>query len=296
MKNNAVGLGGLKVAVTAIWIEVAYTVFGGATGIISLGVMSAMSDTTDYSFAYTTEVTYDVVIILKMAEVILLLIGLGYLRTVNPFYRRAFKFNIINLIFVVTAVSAVIAIVVSSLGYLVLSVKKEGINNASVTHLACVVLTILIAVQLVSNVLKIIYTRNMIFGTRRVVDVIENSLQSQNLTTAEKFYRYGMIVIAVLQSIGTTGVVYIVAKYGYKIIGEGTEAYPALYSAFKEIQLFLFMLIIAFIVSLLIRVVVAVRLIQSDVVIGKHVFSEEENAMLLEDRQAVIEGVKSNAK
>lgn len=296
MKNNAVGLGGLKVAVTAIWIEVAYTVFGGATGIISLGVMSAMSDTTDYSFAYTTEVTYDVVIILKMAEVILLLIGLGYLRTVNPFYRRAFKFNIINLIFVVTAVSAVIAIVVSSLGYLVLSVKKEGINNASVTHLACVVLTILIAVQLVSNVLKIIYTRNMIFGTRRVVDVIGNSLQSQNLTTAEKFYRYGMIVIAVLQSIGTTGVVYIVAKYGYKIIGEGTEAYPALYSAFKEIQLFLFMLIIAFIVSLLIRVVVAVRLIQSDVVIGKHVFSEEENAMLLEDRQAVIEGVKSNAK
>lgn len=296
MKNNAVGLGGLKVAVTAIWIEVAYTVFGGATGIISLGVMSAMSDTTDYSCAYTTEVTYDVVIILKMAEVILLLIGLGYLRTVNPFYRRAFKFNIINLIFVVTAVSAVIAIVVSSLGYLVLSIKKEGINNASVTHLACVVLTILIAVQLVSNVLKIIYTRNMIFGTRRVVDVIGNSLQSQNLTTAEKFYRYGMIVIAVLQSIGTTGVVYIVAKYGYKIIGEGTEAYPALYSAFKEIQLFLFMLIIAFIVSLLIRVVVAVRLIQSDVVIGKHVFSEEENAMLLEDRQAVIEGVKSNAK
>jgi membrane protein len=296
VKNNAVGLGGLKVAVTAIWIEVAYTVFGGATGIISLGVMSAMSDTTDYSCAYTTEVTYDVVIILKMAEVILLLIGLGYLRTVNPFYRRAFKFNIINLIFVVTAVSAVIAIVVSSLGYLVLSVKKEGINNASVTHLACVVLTILIAVQLVSNVLKIIYTRNMIFGTRRVVDVIGNSLQSQNLTTAEKFYRYGMIVIAVLQSIGTTGVVYIVAKYGYKIIGEGTEAYPALYSAFKEIQLFLFMLIIAFIVSLLIRVVVAVRLIQSDVVIGKHVFSEEENAMLLEDRQAVIEGVKSNAK
>lgn len=296
MKNNAVGLGGLKVAVTAIWIEVAYTVFGGATGIISLGVMSAMSDTTDYSCAYTTEVTYDVVIILKMAEVILLLIGLGYLRTVNPFYRRAFKFNIINLIFVVTAVSAVIAIVVSSLGYLVLSVKKEGINNASVTHLACVVLTILIAVQLVSNVLKIIYTRNMIFGTRRVVDVIGNSLQSQNLTTAEKFYRYGMIVIAVLQSIGTTGVVYIVAKYGYKIIGEGTEAYPALYSAFKEIQLFLFMLIIAFIVSLLIRAVVAVRLIQSDVVIGKHVFSEEENAMLLEDRQAVIEGVKSNAK
>ena len=296
MKNNAVGLGGLKVAVTAIWIEVAYTVFGGATGIISLGVMSAMSDTTDYSCAYTTEVTYDVVIILKMAEVILLLIGLGYLRTVNPFYRRAFKFNIINLIFVVTAVSAVIAIVVSSLGYLVLSIKKEGINNASVTHLACVVLTILIAVQLVSNVLKIIYTRNMIFGTRRVVDVIGNSLQSQNLTTAEKFYRYGMIVIAVLQSIGTTGVVYIVAKYGYKIIGEGTEAYPALYSAFKEIQLFLFMLIIAFIVSLLIRVVVAVRLIQSDVAIGKHVFSEEENAMLLEDRQAVIEGVKSNAK
>lgn len=296
MKNNTVGLGGLKVAVTAIWIEVAYTVFGGATGIISLGVMSAMSDTTDYSFAYTTEVTYDVVIILKMAEVILLLIGLGYLRTVNPFYRRAFKFNIINLIFVVTAVSAVIAIVVSSLGYLVLSIKKEGINNASVTHLACVVLTILIAVQLVSNVLKIIYTRNMIFGTRRVVDVIGNSLQSQNLTTAEKFYRYGMIVIAVLQSIGTTGVVYIVAKYGYKIIGEGTEAYPALYSAFKEIQLFLFMLIIVFIVSLLIRVVVAVRLIQSDVVIGKHVFSEEENAMLLEDRQAVIEGVKSNAK
>ena len=296
MKNNAVGLGGLKVAVTAIWIEVAYTVFGGATGIISLGVMSAMSDTTDYSCAYTTEVTYDVVIILKMAEVILLLIGLGYLRTVNPFYRRAFKFNIINLIFVVTAVSAVIAIVVSSLGYLVLSIKKEGINNASVTHLACVVLTILIAVQLVSNVLKIIYTRNMIFGTRRVVDVIGNSLQSQNLTTAEKFYRYGMIVIAVLQSIGTTGVVYIVAKYGYKIIGEGTEAYPALYSAFKEIQLFLFMLIIAFIVSLLIRVVVAVRLIQSDVVRGKHVFSEEENAMLLEDRQAVIEGVKSNAK
>lgn len=296
MKNNAVGLGGLKVAVTAIWIEVAYTVFGGATGIISLGVMSAMSDTTDYSCAYTTEVTYDVVIILKMAEVILLLIGLGYLRTVNPFYRRAFKFNIINLIFVVTAVSAVIAIVVSSLGYLVLSIKKEGINNASVTHLACVVLTILIAVQLVSNVFKIIYTRNMIFGTRRVVDVIGNSLQSQNLTTAEKFYRYGMIVIAVLQSIGTTGVVYIVAKYGYKIIGEGTEAYPALYSAFKEIQLFLFMLIIAFIVSLLIRVVVAVRLTQSDVVIGKHVFSEEENAMLLEDRQAVIEGVKSNAK
>ena len=296
MKNNTVGLGGLQVAVTAIWIEVAYTVFGGATGIISLGVMSAMSDTTDYSFAYTTEVTYDVVIILKMAEVILLLIGLGYLRTVNPFYRRAFKFNIINLIFVVTAVSAVIAIVVSSLGYLMLSIKKEGINNASVTHLACVVLTILIAVQLVSNVLKIIYTRNMIFGTRRVVDVIGNSLQSQNLTTAEKFYRYRMIVIAVLQSIGTTGVVYIVAKYGYKIIGEGTEAYPALYSAFKEIQLFLFMLIIAFIVSLLIRVVVAVRLIQSDVVIGKHVFSEEENAMLLEDRQAVIEGVKSNAK
>ena len=296
MKNNTVGLGGLKVAVTAIWIEVAYTVFGGATGIISLGVMSAMSDTTDYSFAYTTEVTYDVVIILKMAEVILLLIGLGYLRTVNPFYRRAFKFNIINLIFVVTAVSAVIAIVVSSLGYLVLSIKKEGINNVSVTHLVCIVLAILIAVQLVSNVFKIIYTRNMIFGTRRVVDVIGNSLQSQNLTTAEKFYRYGMIVIAVLQSIGTTGVVYIVAKYGYKIIGEGTEAYPALYSAFKEIQLFLFMLIIVFIVSLLIRVVVAVRLTQSDVVIGKHVFSEEENAMLLEDRQAVIEGVKSNAK
>ena len=40
----------------------------------------------------------------------------------------------------------------------------------------------------------------------------------------------------------------------------------------------------------------AERPLEGTIVIGKHVFSEEENAMLLEDRQAVIEGVKSNAK
>ena len=147
----------------------------------------------------------------------------------------------------------------------------------------------LLVVQVVSNLLNIIYMRNILLGTRRIVDVLGRQELSKGITVTEKIYRIAMIVITVIVTIGVMGIVFVLKKYILKIIGGGAYSFVALYSALRGMQIFLFMLTAAYIINFIARTIYVIRLTQAYVEISKHEISESEEAALLEDMQAVQE-------
>ncbi|WP_314922599.1 hypothetical protein [Mogibacterium diversum] len=289
MDKTAIDYRGLKYINIAIWIEVAYILINGVTGLFTLLQMAAMSEISDDVLIFNTKIAPDIILVMFIANIILYIMGLNGLQKLNPFYLKACKVYIAYLIFIFLSIIAFVVLVFAASSFGVISFRTDNINTGTVSVLVWTFVIMLLAVQVVSNILNIIYMRNILLGTRRIADVLGSRELSKVITMTEKIYRIAMIVITVIVTIGVMGIVFVLKKYILKIIGGGAYSFVALYSALRGMQIFLFMLTAAYIISFIVRTVYAIRLTQSYVEITKHEISDAEEAALLEDMQAVQE-------
>ena len=289
MDKTAIDYRGLKYINIAIWIEVAYILINGVTGLFTLLQMAAMSEISDDVLIFNTKIAPDIILVMFIANIILYIMGLNGLQKLNPFYLKACKVYIAYLIFIFLSIIAFVVLVFAASSFGVISFRTDNINTGTVSFLVWTFVIMLLAVQVVSNILNIIYMRNILLGTRRIADVLGSRELSKVITMTEKIYRMAMIVITVIVTIGVMGIVFVLKKYILKIIAGGAYSFVALYSALRGMQIFLFMLTAAYIISFIVRTLYAIRLTQSYVEITKHEISEAEEAALLEDVQAVQE-------
>lgn len=289
MDKTAIDYRGLKYINIAIWIEVAYILINGVTGLFTLLQMAAMSEISDDVLIFNTKIAPDIILVMFIANIILYIMGLNGLQKLNSFYLKACKVYIAYLIFIFLSIIAFVVLVFAASSFGVISFRTDNINTGTVSVLVWTFVIMLLAVQVVSNILNIIYMRNILLGTRRIADVLGSRELSKVITITEKIYRMAMIVITVIVTIGVMGIVFVLKKYILKIIGGGAYSFVALYSALRGMQIFLFMLTAAYIISFIVRTVYAIRLTQSYVEITKHEISDAEEAALLEDMQAVQE-------
>ena len=289
MNKTAIDYRGLKYVNIAIWIEVAYILINGVTGLFTLLQIAAMSEISQGVLIFNTKIAPDIILVMFIANIILYIMGLNGLQKLNTFYRKACKVCIAYLIFMFLSIIAFVVFVFAASGFVVISFRSDSINTGTVSVLIWIFVIMLLAVQVVSNILNIIYMRNILLGTRRIVDVLGNQELTKGITVTEKIYRIAMIATTVIVTIGVMGIVFVLKKYILKIIGGGAYSFVALYSALRGMQMFLFMLTAAYIISFIVRTVYAIRLTQSYVEITKHEISEAEEAALLEDMQAVRE-------
>lgn len=289
MSNPEIKFDGLKFISIAIWLEVGYILINGMTGLVSLLQIAAMSEISQGALLFTTKVAPDIVLFVFIANTVLYIIGLNGLKKLNPYYGKAFKFYVGYLIFLVLSAIVLIIAIVTASGFAIVSFRTDAINTSAVTILIWVAVFMILAMQVVGNVLNIIYMRNIMFGTRRIVDILGGQDLSRGLKITERIYRIAMIVATVMEVIGVTGVIFVFKRYILKIAGEGADAFIALYSALRGMQGFFFLLTAAYIIVFIIRGIFAIRLTQTYMELSKHELSEEEVAMLLEDKQAVQE-------
>lgn len=289
MSNPEIKFDGLKFISIAIWLEVGYILINGMTGLVSLLQIAAMSEISQGALLFTTKVAPDIVLFVFIANTVLYIIGLNGLKKLNPYYGKAFKFYVGYLIFLVLSAIVLIIAIVTVSGFAIVAFRTDAINTSAVTVLIWVAVFMILAMQVVGNVLNIIYMRNIMFGTRRIVDILGGQDLSRGLKITERIYRIAMIVATVMEVIGVTGVIFVFKRYILKIAGEGADAFIALYSALRGMQGFFFLLTAAYIIVFIIRSIFAIRLTQTYMELSKHELSEEEVAMLLEDKQAVQE-------
>ena len=289
MHKAAIDYRGLKYVNIAIWIEVAYILINGVTGLFALLQIAAMSEMSQGALIFNTKIATDLILLMFIANVVLYIMGLNGLQKLNPFYRKACKMYIAYLIFIFLSIIAFVILVFAVSGFTVISFRSDTINTRTVSVLIWTFVIMLLVVQVVSNLLNIIYMRNILLGTRRIVDVLGSQEISKGITVTEKIYRIAMIVITVIVTIGVMGIVFVLKKYILKIIGGGAYSFVALYSALRGMQIFLFMLTAAYIINFIARTIYVIRLTQAYVEISKHEISESEEAALLEDMQAVQE-------
>lgn len=289
MHRAAIDYRGLKYVNIAIWIEVAYILINGVTGLFALLQIAAMSEMSQGALIFNTKIAPDLILLMFIANVVLYIMGLNGLQKLNPFYRKACKMYIAYLIFIFLSIIAFVILVFAVSGFTVISFRSDTINTRTVSVLIWTFVIMLLVVQVVSNLLNIIYMRNILLGTRRIVDVLGRQELSKGITVTEKIYRIAMIVITVIVTIGVMGIVFVLKKYILKIIGGGAYSFVALYSALRGMQIFLFMLTAAYIINFIARTIYVIRLTQAYVEISKHEISESEEAALLEDMQAVQE-------
>ena len=289
MDKTAIDYRGLKYVNIAIWIEVTYILINGVTGLFTLLQIAAMSEMSDGVLIFNTKIAPDIILVMFIANAILYIMGLNGLQKLNPFYRKACKVYIAYLIFIFLSIIAFVVLAFAASNFVVISFRTDNINTGTVSVLVWSLVIMLLAVQVVSNILNIIYMRNILLGTRRIADVLGSRELSKVITMTEKIYRMAMIVITVIVTIGVMGIVFVLKKYILKIIAGGAYSFVALYSALRGMQIFLFMLTAAYIISFIVRTLYAIRLTQSYVEITKHEISEAEEAALLEDVQAVQE-------
>lgn len=289
MDKTAIDYRGLKYVNIAIWIEVAYILIYGVTGLFTLLQIAAMSEISQGVLIFNTKIAPDIILVMFIANVILYIMGLNGLQKLNSFYRKACKVYIAYLIFMFLSIIAFVVFGFAASEFVVISFRSDSINTGTVSVLIWTFVIMFLAVQVVSNILNIIYMRNILLGTIRIADVLGNQELTKGITVTEKIYRMAMIVITVIVTIGVMGIVFVLKKYILKIIGGGAYSFVALYSALRGMQIFLFMLTAAYIISFIVRTVYAIRLTQSYVEITKHEISEAEEAALLEDMQAVRE-------
>ena len=289
MHKAAIDYRGLKYVNIAIWIEVAYILINGVTGLFALLQIAAMSEMSQGALIFNTKIAPDLILLMFIANVVLYIMGLNGLQKLNPFYRKACKMYIAYLIFIFLSIIAFVILVFAVSGFTVISFRSDTINTRTVSVLIWTFVIMLLVVQVVSNLLNIIYMRNILLGTRRIVDVLGRQELSKGITVTEKIYRIAMIVITVIVTIGVMGIVFVLKKYILKIIGGGAYSSVALYSALRGMQIFLFMLTAAYIINFIARTIYVIRLTQAYVEISKHEISESEEAALLEDMQAVQE-------
>lgn len=286
MDKTAIDYRGLKYVNIAIWIEVTYILINGVTGLFTLLQIAAMSDGV---LIFNTKIAPDLILVMFIANAILYIMGLNGLQKLNPFYRKACKVYIAYLIFIFLSIIAFVVLAFAASNFVVISFRIDNINTGTVSVLVWSLVIMLLAVLVVSNILNIIYMRNILLGTRRIADVLGSQELSKVITMTEKIYRMAMIVTTVIVTIGVMGIVFVLKKYILKIIAGGAYSFVALYSALRGMQIFLFMLTAAYIISFIVRTLYAIRLTQSYVEITKHEISEAEEAALLEDVQAVQE-------
>lgn len=291
MGKKAINFDGLKYISITIWLEVTYILINGVTGLFSLLQIAAMAEISQGLLLFSSKIVPDLLVLIFVANTALYIIGLNKLHKLNPYYRNAFRAYIIYLAFLLLAIIAFTVFFVTASGFAVLAINTENINTTTVSVLIWVLLVAILAVQVIGNILNIIYMRNILFGTRRIVDVLGGKAISQGINITEKVYRIAMIVATVIEVIGATGILFVIKKYIHKIIGEGAEAFVALYSAFRGMQTFLFLLTAAYIISFVVRTIFAIRLTKTYLELSKHELSDEEEAMLLEDSQAVYEAL-----
>ena len=289
MDKTAIDYRGLKYINIAIWIEVAYILINGVTGLFTLLQMAAMSEISDDVLIFNTKIAPDIILVMFIANIILYIMGLNGLQKLNPFYLKACKVYIAYLIFIFLSIIAFVVLAFAASNFVVISFRTDNINTGTVSVLVWSLVIMLLAVLVVSNILNIIYMRNILLGTRRIADVLGSQELSKVITMTEKIYRMAMIVTTVIVTIGVMGIVFVLKKYILKIIAGGAYSFVALYSALRGMQIFLFMLTAAYIISFIVRTLYAIRLTQSYVEITKHEISEAEEAALLEDVQAVQE-------
>ncbi len=289
MHKAAIDYRGLKYVNIAIWIEVAYILINGVTGLFALLQIAAMSEMSQGALIFNTKIAPDLILLMFIANVVLYIMGLNGLQKLNPFYRKACKMYIAYLIFIFLSIIAFVILVFAVSGFTVISFRSDTINTRTVSVLIWTFVIMLLVVQVVSNLLNIIYMRNILLGTRRIVDVLGSQELSKGITVTEKIYRIAMIVITVIVTIGVMGIVFVLKKYILKIIGGGAYSFVALYSALRGMQIFLFMLTAAYIINFIARTIYVIRLTQAYVEVSKHEISESEEAVLLEDMQAVQE-------
>lgn len=289
MHKAAIDYRGLKYVNIAIWIEVAYILINGVTGLFALLQIAAMSEMSQGALIFNTKIAPDLILLMFIANVVLYIMGLNGLQKLNPFYRKACKMYIAYLIFIFLSIIAFVILAFAVSGFTVISFRSDTINTRTVSVLIWTFVIMLLVVQVVSNLLNIIYMRNILLGTRRIVDVLGRQELSKGITVTEKIYRIAMIVITVIVTIGVMGIVFVLKKYILKIIGGGAYSFVALYSALRGMQIFLFMLTAAYIINFIARTIYVIRLTQAYVEISKHEISESEEAALLEDMQAVQE-------
>lgn len=289
MHKAAIDYRGLKYVNIAIWIEVAYILINGVTGLFALLQIAAMSEMSQGALIFNTKIAPDLILLMFIANVVLYIMGLNGLQKLNPFYRKACKMYIAYLIFIFLSIIAFVILAFAVSGFTVISFRSDTINTRTVSVLIWTFVIMLLVVQVVSNLLNIIYMRNILLGTRRIVDVLGRQELSRGITVTEKIYRIAMIVITVIVTIGVMGIVFVLKKYILKIIGGGAYSFVALYSALRGMQIFLFMLTAAYIINFIARTIYVIRLTQAYVEISKHEISESEEAALLEDMQAVQE-------
>lgn len=289
MHRAAIDYRGLKYVNIAIWIEVAYILINGVTGLFALLQIAAMSEMSQGALIFNTKIAPDLILLMFIANVVLYIMGLNGLQKLNPFYRKACKMYIAYLIFIFLSIIAFVILVFAVSGFTVISFRSDTINTRTVSVLIWTFVIMLLVVQVVSNLLNIIYMRNILLGTRRIVDVLGRQELSKGITVTEKIYRIAMIVITVIVTIGVMGIVFVLKKYILKIIGGGAYSFVALYSALRGMQIFLLMLTAAYIINFIARTIYVIRLTQAYVEISKHEISESEEAALLEDMQAVQE-------
>lgn len=289
MSNPEIKFDGLKFISIAIWLEVGYILINGMTGLVSLLQIAAMSEISQGALLFTTKVAPDIVLFVFIANTVLYIIGLNGLKKINPYYGKAFRFYVGYLIFLVLSAIVLIIAIVTASGFAIVAFRTDAINTSAVTILIWVAVFMILAMQVVGNVLNIIYMRNIMFGTRRIVDILGGQDLSRGLKITERIYRIAMIVATVMEVIGVTGVIFVFKRYILKIAGEGADAFIALYSALRGMQGFFFLLTAAYIIVFIIRSIFAIRLTQTYMGLSKHELSEEEVAMLLEDKQAVQE-------
>lgn len=289
MDKTAIDYRGLKYVNIAIWIEVTYILINGVTGLFTLLQIAAMSEMSDGVLIFNTKIAPDLILVMFIANAILYIMGLNGLQKLNPFYRKACKVYIAYLIFIFLSIIAFVVLAFAASNFVVISFRTDNINTDTVSVLVWSLVIMLLAVLVVSNFLNIIYMRNILLGTRRIADVLGSQELSKVITMTEKIYRMAMIVTTVIVTIGVMGIVFVLKKYILKIIAGGAYSFVALYSALRGMQIFLFMLTAAYIISFIVRTLYAIRLTQSYVEITKHEISEAEEAALLEDVQAVQE-------
>ena len=289
MDKTAIDYRGLKYINIAIWIEVAYILINGVTGLFTLLQIAAMSEISDGVLIFNTKIAPDIILVMFIANIILYIMGLNGLQKLNPFYLKACKVYIAYLIFIFLSIIAFVVLAFAASNFVVISFRTDNINTGTVSVLVWSLVIMLLAVLVVSNILNIIYMRNILLGTRRIADVLGSRELSKVITMTEKIYRMAMIVTTVIVTIGVMGIVFVLKKYILKIIGGGAYSFVALYSALRGMQIFLFMLTAAYIISFIVRTLYAIRLTQSYVEITKHEISDAEEAALLEDMQAVRE-------
>ena len=99
MDKTAIDYRGLKYVNIAIWIEVAYILIYGVTGLFTLLQIAAMSEISQGVLIFNTKIAPDIILVMFIANAILYIMGLNGLQKLNPFYRKACKVYIAYLIF-----------------------------------------------------------------------------------------------------------------------------------------------------------------------------------------------------